>query len=167
MLTGATGLVLPGSGPARCVFVLKTALIAALGAVVLAACGDVHCMCIGNPYVPPPSPTISPGPGFDAVATEHDTAVTITVGQKLELVLHARPGMTNWANVRSGDTSVLAPIANPAATAAPGVTLAGFQADAVGTAVITASAGAACSPGQACPQFAILYSVTVTVRPSL
>ncbi len=167
MLTGATGQVLPGSGDARCVFVLKTVLFAVLAIVVLSACDIGHCQCIGNPYVPPPSPTISPGPGFDAVATEHDTAVTITVGQKLELVLHARPGMTNWANVRSSDTSVLAPIANPAATAARGVTLAGFQAEAVGTAVITASAGAACSPGQACPQFAILYSVMVTVRPSL
>lgn len=167
MLTGATGLVLPRSSPARCVFVVRTALFAVLAAVVLSACDLGHCQCIGNPYVPPPSPTISPGPGFDAVATERDTAITITVGQKLEVVLHARPGMTNWANVRSSDTSVLAPIANPAATAVRGVTLAAFQAQAAGTAVITASAGAACSPGQACPQFLILYSATVTVRPSL
>jgi len=29
--------------------------------------------------------------------------------------------------------------------------------------VITASAGAACSPGSACPMFAVLYSVAVTV----
>jgi len=162
MLTGATALVLPGSGPVRCVLVVRTALIAALAAVVLSACGDVPCMCIGNPYVPPSAPT-SPGPGFDAVVTERDNAITIHAGQKLEVVLHARPGMTDWANVRSSDTSVLMPIVNPAATAARGVTLAAFQAEAKGSAVITASAGAACSPGQACPQFAILYSVTVTV----
>jgi hypothetical protein len=71
--------------------------------------------------------------------------------------------MTNWSNVRSGDTSVLTPIVNPAATAVRGVTLAAFQAQARGQANITATAGAACSPGQACPMYAILYSVTVTV----
>ncbi len=146
---------------------LKPALFAVLAAVLLSACDVGHCQCIGNPYVPPPSPTISPWPGFALVATERDTAITITVGQKLEVFLHARPGMSNWANVMSSDPSVLAPIANPAATDVRGVTLAAFQAQTVGTAVISSSAGAACSPGQACPQFAILYSATVTVRPSL
>lgn len=43
------------------------------------------------------------------------------------------------------------------------MTLAAFQALAPGRAVITAGAGALCSPGQACPMFAILYSATVTV----
>jgi hypothetical protein len=97
------------------------------------------------------------------MVTEKDKAITIHVGQKLEVVLHANPGMTNWGNVRSSDTSVLTPIVNPAATAIRGVTLAAFQAEARGQAVITASAGADCSPGQACPMYAILYSVTVTV----
>ncbi len=97
------------------------------------------------------------------MVTEKDKAITIHTGQKLEVVLHANPGMTNWSNVRSSDTSVLTPIVNPAATAVRGVTLAAFQANARGQAVITASAGAACSPGQACPMYAILYSVTVTV----
>ena len=147
--------------PVRCVFMIKTALAAALTAVVLSACGDIHCMCIGNPYVPPPSPR--PALGFDALVTEKDTAITIHVGQKLEVMLQAHAGMTNWSNVRSGDTLVLAPIATPAATPAPGVTVAGFQALSSGEADITATAGAACSPGQACPMFAILYSVTVTV----
>lgn len=100
------------------------------------------------------------------MATESDRAITIHAGQKLELVLRAKPGMTNWSNVRSSDSSVLVPTVNPAATAVRGVTLAAFQAVAPGQAMITASAGAACSPGQACPMFVVLYSLTVTVTPS-
>jgi len=148
----------------RCVFIVKAALIAAVAAIVLTACGNV-CACVGNPYVPPSPPT-SPGLGFDAVVTENDRAITITTGQKLEVVLHARSGMSNWSNVRSSDTSVLSPIVNPAATAVRGVTLAAFSALAPGQADITAVAGAACSPGMACPMYAMLYSVTVTVLPS-
>jgi len=132
---------------------VKTALLAGAAALLLSACGTR----VGS------APTPSPGLDFNAVVTEHDTAITIQVGQKLEVVLHAKSGMTNWSNVRSSDTSVLAPIVDPAATAARGVTLAAFQALAPGRAVITASAGALCSPGQACPMFAILYSATVTV----
>jgi len=145
----------------RCVFIVKATLIAAVAALVLTGCGSV-CACVGNPYVPP-GPSTSPGLGFDAVVTETDTAITIHTGQKLEVVLHARSGMTNWSNVRSSDTSVLSPIVNPAASAVRGVTLAAFQALTPGRADITATAGAACSPGQACPMYVMLYSVTVTV----
>jgi hypothetical protein len=144
---------------------MKTGLIAAVTAVVLSACGSGNVCACGNYYVPR-SPSVSPGLGFDAVVTENDTAITITTGQKLEVVLHARLGMTDWSGVRSSDTSVLSPIVNPAATAVRGVTLAAFQALTPGKADITATAGAACSPGQACPMYAMLYSVTVTVLPS-
>ncbi len=160
MLTGSTVHVLPGSNPPRCVFMVKTALIAAFAALVLTACGSAG---IGSAPSPTPNPSEGPGLGFDAQVTELDTAITIHNGQKLEVVLHARSGMTNWSNVRSSDTSVLSPIVNPAATAVRGVTLAAFQALAPGQAEITATAGAACSPGQACPMYAILYSVSVTV----
>jgi len=158
MLTAATAVVLPGSRPMRCVFMVKTVLIAALAVLAVSACGSAG---IGG--APSPSPSGGPGPGFDAQVTELDTAITIHTGQKLEVVLHARPGMTDWNGVRSSDTSVLSPIVNPAATAVRGVTLAAFQALAPGRADITAIAGAACSPGQACPMYAMLYSVTVTV----
>jgi hypothetical protein len=141
---------------------VKTALVAALGAVLFMACGYSPCACDGSGTLPVQT-SPSPGLGFDAVVTERDTAITIHTGQKLEVVLHARTGMTDWSNVRSSDTSVLSPIVNPAATAVRGVTLAAYQAQAPGQAVITATAGAACSPGQACPMYAILYSVTVTV----
>ena len=140
----------------------KAALVAALAALVLTACGSVGAG--GVPSASPnPSPSTGPGLGFDAVVTENDRAITIHAGQKLEVVLHAKTGMTNWSNVRSSDTSLLQPIVNPAATAVRGVTLAAFQAVAPGQATITATAGAACSPGQACPMYAILYSVTVTI----
>jgi len=158
----ATGLLLPGASRARCVFMVKVALLAAAAGLLISACasaGPAPITGIG----PAPSPSSGPGFGFDAMVTENDKAITIQVGQKLEVVLHAKPGMTNWGNVRSSDTSVLTPIVNPAATAVRGVTLAAFQAQARGQANITASAGAACSPGQACPMYAILYSVTVTV----
>jgi hypothetical protein len=139
---------------------VKTALIAAFAAFVLAACGSAG---IGSAPSPTPNPSGGPGLGFDAQVTELDTAITIHTGQKLEVVLHARSGMGNWSNVRSSNTSVLSPIVNPAATAVRGVTLAAFQALAPGQADITATAGAACPPGMACPMFALLYSVTVTV----
>ena len=44
-----------------------------------------------------------------------------------------------------------------------GVTLASFKAVAPGQATITAVGGASCSPGQACPMYAVLYSIDVTV----
>ena len=162
MLTGAIALVLPGPYRARCVFMVKTALVGALAAVVFGACGYSPCACEGSGTLPVQT-SPSPGLGFDAVVTENDTAITIQLGQKLEVVLHARSGMTNWGNVRSSDTSILTPIVNPAATAAHGVTLAAFQASARGETFITATAGAACSPGQACPMYAMLYSVKVTI----
>ena len=139
---------------------MKTALVAGVAALVLSACGSAG---LGSAPSPNPNPSGGPGLGFDAQVTELDTAITIHTGQKLAVVLHARSGMTDWANVRSSDTSVLSPIVNPAATAVRGVTLAAFQALAPGQAEITATAGAACSPGQACPMYAMLYSVTVTV----
>jgi len=162
ILTGASGQLLPGGRGVRCLFMVKTALGAVLVAVALSACGSVG---NGGPPAGSPSPNASfvPGVGFDAVVTERNTAVTIHTGQRLEVVLHAASGMDSWGNVRSSDTSVLTPIPNPAATAMRGVTLAAFKAVAPGKAMITASAGALCSPGQACPMLAVLFTATVTV----
>ena len=103
--------------------------------------------------------------GYDVVATNTDHAVTMHVGQKLEVVLRAGQGMNNWSHPASSDTSVLEPIVDPAATAAIGVTLTAFQAVKPGQAEITSSAGSKCSPGHACPMFVALYSLRVTVAP--
>ena len=48
-------------------------------------------------------------------------------------------------------------------SAPSGQAYAGFEAVKAGTATITSYATALCSPGQACPMFAMLFSVRVTV----
>lgn len=122
---------------------------------LLVACGSYS---VG----PPPA---SPGPplGFDVTAMEKDHAITMYVGQKLEVVLHAAQGMKPWTHPASSDTSILTPIVDPAATAARGVTLAAFQANAKGEVEITANAGPDCAPNQPCAQFLAVYNLKVTV----
>ena len=139
---------------------MRSVLISVAAALALCACGAVG----GGTALPPTAtPSIEPWPGFEVVVTEKTQSVSMRVGQKLEVVLHARPGMTTWSGVRSGDPSMLKPIVNPAATAARGVTLAAFQAIAPGKTQITATAGADCSPGQACPMYAMLLTIDVMV----
>jgi hypothetical protein len=139
---------------------MRAALIVVVAAVAICGCGAV-----GGGAAPPPGATPSTAPGltFDLAVSEKTRNATLHVGQTLEAVLHASPGMTTWSGVRSSDPSVLNPIVNPGATAARGITLAAFQAIASGRAQITATAGAACSPGQACPQYALLLTIDVTV----
>jgi hypothetical protein len=139
---------------------MRAALIVCVTALAISACG-----ALGSGAAPPPSPTPStgPGPGFDLAVSEKTRTATMRVGQKLEAVLHANAGMTTWSGVRSSNPSVLQPIVNPAANSVRGVTLAAFQAIAPGKAQITAVAGADCSPGQACPMYAVLLTIDVTV----
>jgi hypothetical protein len=129
-------------------------IVVSIAAAVLCACGATS-----GPVAPE---TPAPAAGFDVLITNKDQDVTVYPGQKVEVYLTEGAGMTVWSNLRSSDESVLAPV--PTGTLAPrGVTLGGFQAVAAGTATITATAGAACSPGQACPMYAVLFSVRVTV----
>jgi phage tail protein X len=139
---------------------MRTVLIAVVAAMTLSSCGAV-CAC-GTVYVPP-SPSSGPGLGFDVSVSEKDHSVSIRVGQKLEAVLHANPGMTAWSGVMSSDPSILMSVVDTGATAVRGVTLAGFQAMAPGNAKITATAGPDCSPGLACPMYAVLLTIDVTV----
>ena len=94
--------------------------------------------------------------------TEHDRAVTVHVGQKVEVYLFEHPGMNPWSPITVDDNSVLAPVPT-GITAVRGATIAGFAAMQPGTATVSSYAGPLCSPGQACPQFAMLFSATVTV----
>ena len=96
------------------------------------------------------------------MVTENDRAVTVHVGQKIQLVLHARSGMSNWSNVTVDDQTVLRPVPSDI-TPVRGVTIAFFAAVAAGRATITATAGPLCSPNQACPQNAVLFEANVTV----
>jgi hypothetical protein len=125
---------------------------------LLAACGSYN---LGAP--PPPSPSPAAPMGFDVTATEKDHAVTMHVGQKLELVLQAAQGMKPWTHPTSSDHAILAPIVDPAATAVRGVTLAAFQAKAAGRVDVAANAGPDCAPNQACAQFLAVYNLKVTI----
>jgi phage tail protein X len=133
-------------------------LIGVAAAMALCACGP--------PLSGDGPPNPSTGRGFDVSVTEKDHAITLRVGQKLEAVLHANPGMTAWSEVKSSDPSILASIVDTGATAVRGVTLAGFQAVAPGHSQLTAYAGMDCSPGQACAMFLALLTIDVTVTPA-
>jgi hypothetical protein len=137
---------------------MRLVFVVAVATLALSACGAA-----GLGAAPAPSPSTAPGLGFDLAVSEKSTTATMKVGQKLEVVLRARQGMAPWSGVRSSETSVLAPIVNPAATAARGITLAAFQALSPGESQITATAGADCSPGQACPMYVMLLKIDVTV----
>ena len=130
--------------------------IFAIALLCLAACGSV-----GTGSNPSPSPSDNPM-RFDVTATEKDHAVTMHAGQKLEVVLHGG-GQLTYQQVRSSDTSILEPTVDPAATEVRGVTLAAFKARSAGQAKVTAVGAPVCPSGQACPMFAVLYTLTVTV----
>ena len=141
---------------------MRSALIVIVAALALCGCGAVGG---GAAPIPSATPSTGPGPGFDIAVTEQTRAVTLRVGQKLEVVLHATNGMANWTQPASSDTSILTPVVNTAATAARGVTLAGFQAMAPGQVDITSNSSPVCPTGQACPMYVQVYSVKVTITP--
>ena len=128
--------------------------MAAIG-LLLAGCGNYA--GLGSN----PSPT--PKPTGQVTATEKDHVATLRVGQRLEVVLHAPNGMSNWANVRASDSTVLAPTVDTKAAAPLGVTIAAFQALRAGTVEVTATASPKCPPNAACPMYVAVYSLKVTV----
>jgi hypothetical protein len=98
---------------------MKSVLVLAAVAILAGACaGSRGCQLCTAPSSPV---------GFEVTATDSDHAVTMRVGQRLEVVLHAPDGMNDWTDPISNDTSVLSPIVDPAATAARGVTLRGIR----------------------------------------
>src|SRR5438045_9462075 len=102
----------------------KFLLVAAIG-LLSVACGATG---IGTGSNPTASPTSSEGGRFDVTATDTDHVIAMRVGQTLEVVLHAPTGLSSWTHPASSEESTLAPIVDPAGTAARGVTLAAFQA---------------------------------------
>lgn len=143
--------------------VIRIAVAMAMAALMLGACGTVGCVCgpavLPTPHTPPP---ISPTAGFDVLITDNDLAVTVRSGKTIELVLHARTGMSDWGGVNVDDYTVLRAIPT-GITAARGVTIAGYEAARTGTATIRATATPLCSSGQACPLYAMIFEVRVTV----
>jgi hypothetical protein len=147
--------VLRASRPVRYVPEMKVLLLAMSASLALTACGNVD---TGSG-----TPSPGSGVGFDKAVSDKDRTATLHVGQTLEVVLHAPTGMASWTPPKSSNESILVPIVNPAATAARGVTLAGFKALAPGEAEITSNSSPSCSPGQACPMYIAVYSVKVTI----
>jgi len=139
---------------------MKILLVVIAAAVFVAGCGSAG---IGSGLMPTPSPSTGSNVGFDVTATETTQTVSMRVGQKLEVVLHAGAAMSNWAQPHSSDETILAPIVDPAATAVRGVTLAAFQARAPGQVDVTAYASPICPSGQPCPMYVMLFSLHVTV----
>ena len=133
---------------------------------ILAACGR-YSGGVGSDSTPTPIPPVpSTGPGlnnFDVTATDQDHVAALRVGQRLLVVLHAGANMRTWSHPASSDTTMLAPIVDPAAASPAGVTVAAFQAQAPGQVAVTAISGPNCASGQACPMYAILYSLQVTI----
>jgi hypothetical protein len=138
--------------------VKRLVLLAAVATLAL-ACGAAP----GQGGAPTPSPSENPM-HFDVTATEKDRAVTMHVGQRLEVVLHGNDTF-RYEQVRSTDQNILEPTVDPAATAIRGVTLAAFRAKAAGQAEVTAVGTPVCPSGQACPMYVMLYQLAVTVSP--
>ena len=139
---------------------MKRFVLAAAMGLLLSGCGAPGA---GSGSNPSPTPSERPGLGYDVTAGDNDKTVTMRVGQKLEVALHAPNGMNNWTHPESSNPSILAPIPDPAATAARGVTLAAFEARKPGEVDVTANASPMCTPGAPCPMYLAVYSLRVTV----
>jgi hypothetical protein len=133
-------------------------LLSAAAGLLLTACGATGIGGGGNP-----TPTPTSGTRFDITVTEQDHAVTLRVGQTVEVVLHMQNGLNRWSHPSSTDESILMPIVDSAATGARNVTLAAFVARAPGIADVTATASPVCPSGAMCPMYVALYSLKVTV----
>lgn len=141
---------------------MRTRITLAACLLAVAACGAVPAGP-GSPSTPPSAgPTSGAGRLTNA---DSGRTVHLRVGESIELVLRQEPGFSEWQGVHSSDPAVLAPVVDTHATAVRGVTLAGFRAAAPGRSTVSATAGAECSPGTACPALARAYTVTVVVDP--
>lgn len=131
-------------------------LAATLALLLLTACGAPS---------PPGPPGVSQPPTLKGAITEQQDgqSVSVALHQTVDVALTQQPGFGPWENVDSGDHGVLAPTVNVGATAVRGVTLRSYRAASLGTTQITATAAPLCSPGQACPQLAREFRVTVEV----
>lgn len=97
------------------------------------------------------------------LVTDHDRAVSVSVGQKIEVYLMQPPHMTPWTGLSVDDPTVLQRVNILDAPARGGATVVGFVAAKTGVANVTAYTTPACAPNQACPMYAMLFQVRVTV----
>src|SRR2546423_14275248 len=99
--------------------------------VALSGCGRTQCWECNPLRVVSPTPGLpvatTPSVGFDVLITDTDRAVTVKSGQRLELVLHAKPGMSDWRGGNADDYTGLRAVPT-GITAARGVADAGHAA---------------------------------------
>jgi hypothetical protein len=143
--------------------VLRSVAIVAM-VMTIAACGAAGG---GGAAAPSPTPSQVPLPGgpaagFDVLITDQDRDVSVRVGQRIEVFLRAKPGMTDWSSIQVDIPGVLVPVPTGIASAR-GVTVAGFDALTAGVVNITANAGPQCPPNAMCPMYEALFSVRVSV----
>ena len=136
-------------------------VLAAMVVAVLAACGSPPCSqsCAG--LASPHTPHLDRA--FDVLVTVQDRAVSAHIGEKIELYLVPPQHMTPWENLRVDDTTVLAPVHMDVVPPQDVATVAGFLAAKAGVANVTAYASPQCAPNEACPAYAMLFEVRVTV----
>jgi hypothetical protein len=146
---------------------LAVAVLAVLALLLGQACGST-----GRQAAPAGSPTpasipgsIAGGQAAAAALGDADSGRTLQLhrGQVLSVALHETSGFAQWSRLATTDGSVLMPIVDTRAAAVRGVTLGSFEAVGPGTAQITSSASAECTPGTQCSSLARSWVVTVAV----
>jgi len=144
---------------------VRRLLATALGGLLLASCGAA----LGGPRAGVSVSPRSESPAATAAASSPDIMITdqssdvaAQTGQRIVVFLNARPGLTDWSDIRSSDVQVLAPAVIDVMVPR-GVTAAAFNAVGAGVALITASADPRCVAPAPCPPYAALFTVRVTV----
>lgn len=97
------------------------------------------------------------------LVTDHDRAVSVSVGQRIEVYLMQPQHMTPWTNLVADDPTVLQRVNILDAPARGGAAVAGFVTVKTGVADITAYSTPVCSANEACPMYAMFFQVRVTV----
>jgi predicted secreted protein len=148
---------------------IVTLATAVLVLVLAQACGSSGRPAAGPTPSGSPTPAALPGsiPGGQPAATLGDAdsgrSLQLHKGQVVSIALHEASGFTQWSRLATTDGSVLMPIVDTRAAAVRGVTLGSFEAVGPGTAQITSTATADCTPGTQCAALARSWTVTVSV----
>ncbi|HEV2954470.1 MAG TPA: hypothetical protein VG015_10295 [Candidatus Dormibacteraeota bacterium] len=144
---------------------MKIALGLLAAAFLVTGCGHwTGAVPQGTSSTPSPIPTVttSTDPASNITEADDGRQFTITVGQTIDVALHAQ-GFEHWTDLASSNPLVLVARPDPYAAAAIGVTLGRFQGLAAGTAVITAEGAVTCPSGSMCPMMVREFAVRITV----
>jgi hypothetical protein len=127
--------------------------------LLMSACAHGASAAADPPTADPPAASA----GILLGNKDNHRVVNVGSGQRVAVALSQNQGMTLWTHPATSDQSVLAPVVDPGATAARGMTLASFQAAGRGTATLSSSSGPSCAPGKPCPHYLLGWSVEIHV----